>query len=708
MLRKAPILALLIGFASWYAGSIALAQESNDPPRPTLSDRLEQFRRSIVGAPEQPSKQQSQSRSARPTNNTRRPTALRQPAYGPPPNGRQGRMAQQDDAPRYEPDDAAYTAERQGMTARSASSGMAAAGAGSTPPSSRRTAPSRSEGQYRAYAPAATDAAQRLGPADLAAERDLERAGRAPQAAEPDPSSYRAADRETEPAQTDPRGRESVAQRMARSEGLGARGLIGPPPAKQSAAADNVMFTRTGPILGVETTGPRKISVGKEATYKVLVKNSGEVPAVDVIVSIAVPDFAEVVDTIATAGNTQPAAEGHATDGLHWRLGNLAAHAKEELTLQIVPHKSQSFDLAVRWMQSPQVSAATVEVQEPKLEMALAGAKEVLFGEKQLYKITMSNPGTGDAENVVIHLMPLSPSDKSVASHRIGTIKAGASKTVEVELIARQSGHLSIKAEATASGDLKATLAEEILVRKPALRLAVAGPKVQYAGTPAAYEVRVTNPGDAVARHVTVVCKLPPQSEYISATGAGQLNTARTEVTWTLDSLPAAGEETFVVKCALSVAGANRVEAGAVADGDLKETAAAATQVELVADLVLDIADPTGPIPTGEEMVYDVKVRNRGTKAAEAVEITAYFSKGIEPISVEGGRYEISPGTVVIQAIPSLDAGQEVVYKIKARAEQPGNHRFRAELNCKPLGTKLTQEETTLFYGDEAVGKASK
>ena len=519
-----------------------------------------------------------------------------------------------------------------------------------------------------------------------------------------------------QPPATAPRSRETVSQRIARSEGLsGARGAIGSPPARQpvasareAAPADNVMFTRTSPILSVETSGPRKISVGKEAAYKVLVKNAGDVPAADVIVSIAVPEFAEVVDTIATAGSTQPATEGREADGLQWRLGSLAPHAKEELTLQIVPHKSQSFDLAVRWTQSPQASAATVEVQEPKLEMSLTGAKEVLFGEKQLYKIAMSNPGTGDAENVVIHLMPLTPSDKSVASHRIGTIKAGASKVVEVELIARQSGHLSIKAEATASGDLKALLAEDILVRRPGLQLAVAGPKVQYAGTPAAYEMRVTNPGDAAARHIQVVCKLPPQAEYVSATGAGQLNAARSEVTWTLDGLQAGGEETFVLKCALNAAGANRVEAGAAADGDLKETALASTQVEMVADLVLDVSDPTGPIPIGQEMAYEVKVRNRGTKAAEAVEITAYFSKGIEPISVEGARFEISPGTVVIQAIGSLDAGQEVVYKVKARAEQPGNHRFRAELNCKQLGTKLTQEETTLFYGDEAVTKSAK
>ena len=35
-----------------------------------------------------------------------------------------------------------------------------------------------------------------------------------------------------------------------------------------------------------------------------------------------------------------------------------------------------------------------------------------------------------------------------------------------------------------------------------------------------------------------------------------------------------------------------------------------------------------------------------------------------------------------------------------------GNHQLRVELQCKPLGTRLTQELTTLFYGEEQVAGA--
>ena len=57
-----------------------------------------------------------------------------------------------------------------------------------------------------------------------------------------------------------------------------------------------------------------------------------------------------------------------------------------------------------------------------------------------------------------------------------------------------------------------------------------------------------------------------------------------------------------------------------------------------MADLRLDVKDPEGPMPIGEETAYELHVRNRGTKAAEDVEVVAYFSAGMEPVSADVRR----------------------------------------------------------------------
>jgi hypothetical protein len=142
------------------------------------------------------------------------------------------------------------------------------------------------------------------------------------------------------------------------------------------------------------------------------------------------------------------------------------------------------------------------------------------------------------------------------------------------------------------------------------------------------------------------------------------------------------------------------VEVAATAEDDLTVSAAAVTQVESVANLVLDVKDPGGPVPVGEEATYEIHVRNRGTKEAEGIEVIGYFSRGIEPTGAEGGANRLGPGQVVYSPITTLAPGGDLVLKIHARAETPGNHVFRAEMHCKALGSRLVSEEATLYYQD--------
>jgi hypothetical protein len=103
-------------------------------------------------------------------------------------------------------------------------------------------------------------------------------------------------------------------------------------------------------------------------------------------------------------------------------------------------------------------------------------------------------------------------------------------------------------------------------------------------------------------------------------------------------------------------------------------------------------------------MVYELHVRNRGTKNAEGVGIVAYFSEGIEPLSAEGGPHDLANGVVAFRPLASLAVGDEIVYKIRARAQQSGKQVFRAEVECGTLGTKLVSAEEAMIYGGEETG----
>ena len=134
-------------------------------------------------------------------------------------------------------------------------------------------------------------------------------------------------------------------------------------------------------------------------------------------------------------------------------------------------------------------------------------------------------------------------------------------------------------------------------------------------------------------------------------------------------------------------------------------SAATVTQVETVANLVMDVKSPDGPVAVGEEATYEVRVRNRGTKDAETIEVFAYLSNGIEPTAAEGSPSRLGPGQVVFQPIKSLAPGAEAVLKVRVRAEVGGNHIFRVETHSQPLGARLVSEVTNLYYADASTGQ---
>ncbi len=461
-----------------------------------------------------------------------------------------------------------------------------------------------------------------------------------------------------------------------------------------------VLFTNKGPVLSVETVGPRRISVGKKSSYEVTIRNAGDLRAEDVVVFVDLPEWADVSAAEASKGAAHRAAAGEPAGPLVWKIGHLEAKGREKLVLTIVPRENRPFDLAVRWESKPVGSKTMIEVQQPKLAMTLEGPREVLYGRKEIYRLKLANTGNGEAENVIIRLLPMGADGNQPVSHDLGTIAAGEQKAIEVELTARQVGNLMIKVEARGDGGARAELAEQVLVRRPALQVDVQGPAVQYVGAVAGYRIRVRNPGTAPAENLKMSVNIPAGAKYLSSIDGSQLEANGTRVLWALEKLDPGGEQSFTLKCSLGLPGPSRMEIVSTADGDLTATAGITTEVEAIADLVLDVKDPTGPVPVGEEATYELRIRNRGTKSAENVEVLAYFSNGIEPTAVEGGRHKIGPGQVVFSPIPSVPAGGDLILKISARAETAGNHIFRAEVHCKPLGTRLVSEETTRFYQD--------
>ena len=267
-----------------------------------------------------------------------------------------------------------------------------------------------------------------------------------------------------------------------------------------SGGDPSVLSSSQTPVLNVDIRGPKQIQVGREAVYRVQLQNQSDVPAEGVVATVRIPTGAEVMNSTATQGTVQPSQDPQSAGQLQWSISRLDRRAGETLEVRLIPRESRPLELGVSWTVAPVGSRAVVEVQEAKLQLEIAGPSEVLFNKPQVFKLTLTNPGTGPAENVKIELMPPGGAQDTVSSHPLGDLAPGATQTVEVELTAREAGKMFVKGTASAEGGLKCEASKEIFCRKPELEVDFRGPTTKYAGTLATYFIRVRNPGTAPAK----------------------------------------------------------------------------------------------------------------------------------------------------------------------------------------------------------------
>lgn len=463
-----------------------------------------------------------------------------------------------------------------------------------------------------------------------------------------------------------------------------------------------VLVTSAAPAITSDIRGPRQIAIGREASYRVRLQNQGGSPAEAVVATVRIPSWAEVANTTATSGVVRQIAADDSASILQWQIPRLNAQGGETLSLDLVPRVSRPLELGVTWTHDPVHTRTVVEVQEPKLKLEVTGPDEVLFNKSHVYRLTLSNPGTGVAENVKINLLPPGGGQETVSTFDVGDLQPGVSKTAEVELTAREAGKLSVQAVALAEGNLKSAAIKEIFCRKPELEVDWRGPETQYAGTAATYFFRVRNPGTAAADDVSVRVSLPAGAEFVSASEGHAFDNAKREVAWRVGSLGPGDDCYMELRCRVSTPGENKLSVNAATSvGDLADSKVGVTNVVALADLKLDVSDPPGPVAVGQEAVYEIRVTNRGASAAEEVNVVGLFSNGLEPETGEGAPYTVSDGRVAFRTINKLPAGQDIVLQIRAKATQPGTHVFRAEVLCRDLEIKLAAEETTRFYQDD-------
>ena len=448
--------------------------------------------------------------------------------------------------------------------------------------------------------------------------------------------------------------------------------------------------------LVVEKRGPREAQIGKPCRFAIKVRNTGDGPAENVVLTDQTPAGTRLL-------KTTPAADQQ--DGkLVWRLGTLAPGAERIVEMQLEPLREGPLGSVATVTMDASASAQT-KVTRPQLAIRVAAANRVLLGEEQIISIELHNPGTGAATGVML-VEDVPPQLRHAAGaaleYEVGDLQPGETRRIELTMTAAQAGHVVNAISAVADGDLRANGSVEFDVVAPSLAVSIDGPTRRYLERPASYVIGVDNPGTAPAKDVKLVTHLPRGLEFVRANNLGEYDATTHSVYWSLAELPE-GERGEVEVVAMPVAaGEHTLSVESEARDGLEAEKSHVVRVEGVASLSFEVRDLADPIEIGGETTYDIRVLNEGTKAATNVKVRVEAPTGLRVVAAQGDApNRIDAGRAEFAALPRLEPGQKAAFRVRVTGAEAGDQRVTVLVESDDLSRPIRREESTRVFADE-------
>ena len=457
-----------------------------------------------------------------------------------------------------------------------------------------------------------------------------------------------------------------------------------PTPDARLLPIDRLPLEPSTASLTVEVKAPPTANLNRPLKFKIYIKNSGQSPAMGVMVYDRMPEGLEFE-------KSDPPPNERMGDILIWQLESIPAGTEKTLTVTAVPRKVGDFDHAPTvTLRTGSRSRTLVKHPKIKVEVMQESSEKVLKGGVVQLSIRVTNNGTGPARNVVLHanLTPGLAHESGTAIEvafkdylGIDALGPGDTKTIPLELDATSGGDQVCKLYAESpdveeSPDAKAEA--KVTVVEPKLVLELKGSSERYTDTVGSYVLTVSNPGTATAKNVLaaaflpnisgkLVDRSPPEVKYVAQ---------KRMLSWAVGELEPGAKKEMKFNVQLGGVGIFKVEAAAEAKGSCpRQEGEFSTQVVGMPDVKCQVVAQTKILDVGEENTYEVHLSNKGSKEATNLLVSAV----VENLQIEktGGTQIDAKSTdkdfhdAVFPPL-TLAPGAEQTLWIKVKATKPG------------------------------------
>jgi len=459
----------------------------------------------------------------------------------------------------------------------------------------------------------------------------------------------------------------------------------------------------SAPNLSLDILAPKTLAPDKEGVLTLVATNTGKVEGSPTQVAMRFNGYDVLPE--------EPPTDRRGEDEMAWTIPALAAGQKKELRMRVrskVPDGQMTAEARARSEDGLMASAkASTEVGSATLKVSMDPKITASVGERVPVKIVVTNPSSVPLDSPIASVTFGSGLEHDTGDGQVeatvGLVPAGESRTVTIPLIARKTGQHQVRASVRA-GDLTDSVETVVEVRRPELKLLVQGPERIAPGADGMFDIGVSNQGDVTVPNVTVRAALPSGLTAKQASEGGTVSPG--SVVWRVGDVPPGSRKVLtltatadrVIEKGTVTATATTGDSATATTGGTLVKADAPVTVQGKPALLLELADPSEPVPVGRRAGYRVVIRNKGNGPAKGVKATVFIPEEFANVRATGpNREAIKPegNKLIFPPIREIPVNGVLTLYFEVEGAKAGDARVRAEVLVDSLTKPLVEEQST-------------